>query len=83
MLRKLNIAIDCTDDQQKEMVQQVLAELGGMNLLSGEQILKVYPFFRSHQIEIMELFSMIAKDGPSAILSFRGAMLINSLRKAK
>ena len=81
MLRKLNIAIDCTDDQQKEMVQQVLAELGGMNLISGAQILKVYPFFRSHQREIMELFSMIAKDGPNAVVSFRGAMLVNSLRK--
>jgi hypothetical protein len=81
MLRKLNIAIDCTDDQQKEQVQQALAELGGMNLINGTQILKIYPFFRAHQLEIMELFSMIAKDGPSAVVSFRGAMLVNSLRK--
>lgn len=81
MLRKLNIAIDCTDDQQRDQVQQVLAELGGMNLLSGAQILKIYPFFRAHQREITELFTMIAKDGPSAVVSFRGAMLVNSLRK--
>lgn len=81
MLRKLYMAIDCTDDQQKEQVQQVLAELGGMNLISGTQILKIYPYFRAHQREIMELFTMIAKDGPSVVVSFRGAMLVNSLRK--
>lgn len=81
MLRKLNIAIDCASDEEKELVQQVLAELGGMNLISGTQILKIYPYFRAHQREIMELFTMIAKDGPSAVVSFRGAMLVNSLRK--
>lgn len=81
MLRKLYMAIDCTDDQQKEQVQQVLAELGGMNLISGTQILKIYPYFRAHQREIMELFSMVAKEGPKAVMSLRGAMLINNLRK--
>lgn len=75
------MAIDCTDDQQKEQVQQVLAELGGMNLISGTQILKIYPYFRAHQREIMELFSMVAKEGPKAVMSLRGAMLINNLRK--
>lgn len=81
MLRKLNIAIDCASDEEKELVQQVLAEVGGMNLLKGSQILQMYPYMRAHQRDIMELFSMISKDGPKAVMSLRGAMLINSLRK--
>lgn len=79
MLRKLNIAIDCTDDAQKEQVQQVLAEISGMGLLKGGQILSVYPFFKGHQRELIELFNMIAKDGPKAVVSFKGAAIINSL----
>ena len=81
MLRKLNIAIDCKDDQQKKQVQQVLAELSGMNLVSGEQILSVYPFFIAHRREIKQIFEMIINEGPKSIASFKGAALINALRK--
>ena len=81
MLRKLNIAIECKDDQQKDQVQQVLAELSGMNLVSAEQILSIYPYFMRHRREIKELFEMIIKEGPKSIASFKGAALINALRK--
>ena len=81
MLRKLNIAIDCADDQQKEDVQKVLADISGMGLLNGGQILSVYPFFKRHQRDLTQLFNMIDKDGPKAILSLQGAAIINNLRK--
>jgi hypothetical protein len=81
MLRKLNIAIDCADDAQKEDVQRVLQDISGMGLLQGGQILAIYPFFKKHQRDIIQLFNLLTKNGPKAILSLEGAALINNLRK--
>ena len=81
MLGKVYMALDFSCEQEKEQVQEIFKDLSNQRLFTGAQIVKVYPFVKTHQREIMQLFSMIKAKGPSAILSMQGAMLIKSLMK--
>lgn len=81
MLRKLFVVVDCADDKEKEAVQAAFNELSNMRVLSGRQIVSMYPFFRQRKAELMELFGMIRDGGAKALLSLRGATLLSQLTK--
>ena len=80
-LRKLYIVVDCEDEEQKEAVQTALKELSTTYAITSRSIISMYPFFNKHRAELSELFSMIKKGGVGSLLSMRGGMLINNLRK--
>ncbi len=80
-LRKLYIAVDCEDDEQKNAVQTALNELSNTRVLTSRNIISMYPFFKKHQSELIELFGMIKTGGIKSLLSVRGGTLINNLRK--
>lgn len=80
-LRKLYIVVDCEDDEQKEAVQTALNELSNTRVLTSRNIISMYPFFKKHQSELIELFGMIKSGGIKSLLSVRGGTLINNLRK--
>lgn len=80
-LRKLYIVVDCEDDEQKEAVQTALKELSTAYAITSRNIISMYPFFKKHQSELIELFGMIKTGGIKSLLSVRGGTLINNLRK--
>lgn len=81
MLRKLEIAIDCANDQERDQVQQILYDISNQRILSGEKMVQMYPFIKAHQYEVIQLFNLIKSNGVSALLSIQGARLIKSLVK--
>lgn len=81
MLRKLEIAIDCANDQERDQVQQILYDISNQRILSGEKMVQMYPFIKAHQYEVIQLFKLIKSNGVSALLSIQGARLIKSLVK--
>lgn len=81
MLRKVYVVVECADDQEKEAVQTAFNELSNMRVLTGQQIVSMYPFFRQRKAELMELFGMIRDGGAKALLSIRGATLLSHLTK--
>lgn len=80
-LRKINIAVDCVDDKERDAVQSIMAEISGMRFMRGETIVGMYPYIKKHQGELVQLFSMIKSGGVKSLLSVQGGVLLNKLRK--
>lgn len=80
-LRKIAIAVDCEDDAQRDRIQNIMDEVSGMRLLNGNQIENIYPFFRSHQAELFQLFGMVANGGVKSLMSGQGISLITKIAR--
>lgn len=81
MDRKVFIVLDFEDEQQVQDLQNELNEFSNSRVLDGHKLRTMLPMYKSHKKDLMELIGMIAKGGVKAVLSMRGAQLINSLRK--
>lgn len=80
-LRKFYIVLDCENDQHRDAVQNALNELSNARVLTSRNIISMYPFFKKHQRELVELFKMVRDGGVKALVSVKGGALINNLRK--
>lgn len=81
MLRKVYIVIDFEDEKQVQELQNELNEFSNSRVLDGHKLRTMLPMFKRHKASIFELIRMIAQGGVKAVLSMRGAQLINNLRK--
>ena len=81
MLRKVYIVIDFEDEQQVNELQTELNALSNSRVLDGQKLRTMLPMFKKHKAALFELMKMIAQGGVKAVLSMRGAQLINSMRK--
>lgn len=80
-LRKIIIAVDCTDDAQRDRVQSIMNEVSGMRVLDGMKIEGMYPYFKSHYRELIGLFNLIGHGGVKALLSAQGIGLVTKLAR--
>lgn len=80
-LRRIEIAVDCVDDAQRNRVQEIMNEVSGMRMLDGTKIEGIYPFFRVHQGELYQLFSLVSKGGIKSLMSGQGIALMTKLAK--
>lgn len=81
MLRKVFIVIDFEDEQQVHEVQEELNSFSNSRVLDGKKLRTMLPMFKKHKGALIELMKLIAQGGVKAVLSMRGAQLINSIRK--
>ena len=81
MLRKITIAVDCADDQKRDMVQDIMAEISGMGILSANSIIGMYPFLKANRAQIFELFGMVSKNGIKSIISAKGISMLTQLTR--
>lgn len=81
MLRKLNVAIDCASDAERDAVQKILEDISAMRLINGGALVAFYPWAQAHKTELIKLFNLIAKDGVKAIVSVSGGSLIAKLMR--
>ena len=79
MLGKVYIVLDFADEAQKEQVQEIFKEVSNMRVANGTQIVTFYPFIKSHQQTILQLFNLVKDNGVKAIVSMQGAALIKQL----
>lgn len=80
-MRKVFIVIDFEDEQQVQELQNELNELSNSRVLDGHKLRTMLPMFKKHKTALFELLKLIAQGGVKAVLSMRGAQLINSIRK--
>lgn len=80
-MRKVFIVIDFEDEQQVQELQNELNELSNSRVLDGHKLHTMLPMFKKHKAALFELLKLIAQGGVKAVLSMRGAQLINSIRK--
>lgn len=79
--RKIYLAIDCEDDAQRDALQKIFNEISNMRVLNATQIQGMYPFFRQHQSELEQIFSLVKNKGVKGLISMQGANLLNRLTK--
>lgn len=81
MLRKITIAVDCANDQERDKVQEIMAEISGMGILSANSIIGMYPFLKANRAQIFELFGMVSKSGIKSIISAKGISMLTQLTR--
>ena len=79
MLGKVFLVLDFADEVQKEQVQEIFKDVSNMRVINGTQIVSFYPFIKSHQQTILQLFNLIKENGVKAVMSLQGAALIKKL----
>lgn len=80
-LRKIYLAVECADDNERDAVQVIANELSNMRVMNANSIIKMMPLVEKHRAEFTQLFQMITRDGISSLMSIRGGMLIGKLAK--
>lgn len=83
MLRKIYLAVECANDQEKELVQQAAQEISEMRVLTAKDIIKMQSVFMNNRNEIVKLFRMISQGGVGSLLSVEGMSVIRSLMKRR
>lgn len=81
MIKKVFLAIECTDEKQRDEVQLVLNELSNARMITGETFLKAYPLYKQREVEIRQLFRLVAANGVKGIMSIQGAGLLAKIAK--
>ena len=57
--KRLNIAVNCETEKEKEIVQKVLDEWSNILRLEAKDIIKIAPFVRNNQGRIRGLFDKL------------------------
>lgn len=83
MLRKIYLAVECANDQEKELVQKAAQEISEMRVLTAKDIIKMQSVFMNNKNEIVKLFRMISQGGVGSLLSVEGMSVIRSLMKRR
>lgn len=63
MLRKISIGIECRDDNERDEVQEIANQLTGMRVITGSQIISMFPLFMQHRGKLAGVFNFITKNG--------------------
>ena len=80
-LRKINIAVDCVDDAERDAVQRVMEEISAMRLFNVNALVGMYPNMKAHQSELIQLFRLIRQNGVKSLFSVNGGVLLSKLAK--
>lgn len=83
-LRKIFLAVECADDNERDIVQSLANELSNSRILNARTLINMKPMFDKNRNELIQLFDMISQnDGIGSILSVKGGMIISKLAKRK
>lgn len=63
MFKKIYLAIDVTDDAQRERLQRIADELSNARLVNGNQLENIYPVYRKYETELRQLFHNVSRNG--------------------
>ena len=80
-LRRIEIAVECADDAQRDRVQGIMNEVSGMRLLDGAKIECAYPFLKTHYGDLRSLFGLVSKGGIKSLISGQGIGLMTKLAR--
>lgn len=83
-LRKIFLAVECADDNERDIVQSLANELSNSRILNARTLINMKPMFDKNRNELIQLFDMISQNnGIGSILSVKGGMIISKLAKRK
>ena len=82
-LRKISVAVDCDNDQQRDMVQNIATDMSNRMTIKANNIIDIYPLLVNNHKALSELFNLITKDGPKSLLTPKGIATITKLTLKK
>lgn len=78
-LRKIYIAVECANDEQRDRVQRIAEEISSMRVFDGNMIEGVYPTLRAKQSQISGIIQHIKANGIQGVKSVKFLTLIGEL----
>lgn len=76
--KKVTIAVDCENEQEKEMVQVMAKELSETLQLKAKELINFYPVLEKNRNLIFTAMHLISKEGKRGLLKLV-PLLIKSL----
>ena len=80
-LRKFFIVLECDDEAQHDAAQRVFNELSNARLFNAGTLVRAYPMYKSREVDLRQLFSLVSANGVKGLLSVQGATLLAKLAR--
>lgn len=77
-LRKVYIAVDCDNDQEQMLVQEIAKEISGTFDIKAKDLISFYPFVKKNKGLLYSAVKTVAKDGKKGVVKLV-PMLIKQL----
>lgn len=77
-LRKVYIAVDCENDQEQMLVQEIAKEISGTFDIKAQDLISFYPFVKKNKGLLYSAVKTVAKDGKKGVVKLV-PMLIKQL----
>lgn len=77
-LRKVYIAVDCENDQEQMLVQNIAKEISGTFDIKAKDLISFYPFVKSNKGILYSAVKTVAKEGKKGVMKLI-PMLIKQL----
>ncbi len=66
--RKIIIAVDCDNDQEQQIMQNIAQELSQTFTLKAKQIITFYPVVKQHKALFYNIFKIVATEGKKGFM---------------
>lgn len=77
-LRKVYIAVDCENDQEQMLVQNIAKEISGTFDIKAKELISFYPFVKNNKGILYSAVKTVAKEGKKGVMKLI-PMLIKQL----
>lgn len=67
-LRKIYIAVDCDNDQEQMLVQEIAKEISGTFDIKAKDLISFYPFVKKNKGILYSAVKTVAKDGKKGVM---------------
>lgn len=68
MDRKIIIVVDCANEEEKIMVQNIANEISGTFNMKGEDIIGFYPFVKKNKALLYSAVKTVASEGKKGVM---------------
>jgi hypothetical protein len=75
--RKIIIAVDCNNDQEQQIVQNIAQEISGTFKLSAKDLIAFYPFVKQNKAILYSAVKTVAKEGKKGVLKLIPMLMKN------
>lgn len=66
--RKVIIAVDCENDEEQRMMQEIAQEISNTFQMKAKDIISFYPFVKKHKAMLYSCVKTVATEGKKGML---------------
>lgn len=77
MYRSITIAVDCANDQEQAMVQQIAKDASETMRLKASDVIRFYPLYKKNSGLIISAIRAISQEGMKGVMRVVPALIKN------